>query len=294
MTGELSKRLAVAAVGIPAAVAVIYAGGWVLGVTMGLIAAGAALEFYQLAGRRQIHAFPGAGALLAGGLVLIAAAHRSPDRAAESLWIAIVITVLFLFGAVVWRRGPEGGPLTAVSATVTGALFPGAALGFAVFLRHIPLPAQVPDRWLAWAGASLVAYPLAVTWVNDSAAYFAGRAWGRRKLMPSVSPGKTVVGAVAGLAGGIAAGWIWGQWVWGAWLGVPIGAWSAAGGGLVLACVAQVGDLAESVLKREADVKDSGTFFPGHGGVLDRFDALFFSVPVAYWLVVWLLSGGAG
>jgi phosphatidate cytidylyltransferase len=119
-----------------------------------------------------------------------------------------------------------------------------------------------------------------VTWVGDSAAMSGGRAFGGPKMAPTISPGKTRAGGVAGLLGATMAG---------ALLvplalrpaGVDLGIAAAAAIGLLLGVVGQVGDLAESLLKREAGVKDSSHLIPGHGGVLDRFDSLIFVLPVA-------------
>jgi phosphatidate cytidylyltransferase len=147
--------------------------------------------------------------------------------------------------------------------------------------------------WAARAGAALVAFPLAITWSTDSGAYFGGKRFGRRKLIPSVSPGKTVEGAVSGLVAGVLAGWIMSELVLGAWLGIELPALAGAAGGLVIGSLSQVGDLAESLWKREAGVKDSGTFFPGHGGLLDRMDSLLFTVPAAYWWLVLFLPDPA-
>jgi phosphatidate cytidylyltransferase len=169
-------------------------------------------------------------------------------------------------------------------------LFVGGSLGYLVWLREFPESgrAGLPDLSLAWRGTILVSFPLLITWLNDTFAYFVGRAFGRRKLMPSVSPGKTVEGSAAGLLAGIAVAMLLGNGILGPQLGLaatPV-VWGMGGG--MVAAAAQVGDLAESLLKREAGVKDSGTLLPGHGGVLDRFDALFFAVPVSYWFLRWV------
>jgi len=304
--GDLAKRVAVAAVGIPAAVAIVYAGGWVLGVVLALVAAGAAVELYRLSALQGARPFVVPGAAIAAAFVLLAVIHRTPAAAAPALWALVVVATLALAAAAIWARGVDGLPLEAVAVTLLGATLTGGTLGYALFLRALPVPtllfaeggggvgpAALGPR--PWAGAALVFFPVALTWVNDAAAYFAGRAWGRRKLIPAVSPGKTVVGAVAGLIATVAAGAIWAAFVFGAWLRVPFPVVAGALGGLVIAVMAQVGDLAESLLKREAGVKDSGRLLPGHGGLLDRFDALFFTIPVAYWFirVVLPVLGGA-
>ncbi len=201
-----------------------------------------------------------------------------------------------------WARGVEGKPLFAASVTVFGAAFTGWTLVHALFLRHefaaaldsTPTGAPAFLSSTAWVGAALVIFAVGVTWINDTSAYFAGRAWGRRKLMPRVSPGKTVVGAVAGIVGAVVAGAAYAGFVLGGWYGLPIGPVGGAIGAALIAVVAQVGDLAESVIKREAGVKDSGHLLPGHGGILDRFDALFFTLPAAYWYLAAVLGTVGG
>src|SRR5690606_39298228 len=179
-----------------------------------------------------------------------------------------------------------------------GATFPGWTVDHGMFLRH-DFTAMVEGASYgapgvlateAWAGAALVVFSVGVTWINDTCAYFAGRKWGRRKLIPTVSPGKTVVGAVAGLAGAVAVGGAYAAIVLDGRYGFGLGWAAGAAGGLLVGVVALIGDLAESVIKREAGVKDSGNLFPGHGGVLDRLDALFFAIPVAYWFF-WVSLG---
>jgi phosphatidate cytidylyltransferase len=146
----------------------------------------------------------------------------------------------------------------------------GAGLGGIVYC-------SVTLGFLVLMPRELVFILLVMVWVGEAAAYFCGRAIGRHPLAPKVSPKKTVEGAVAGLIGSVAAGTLTGVWL----LGEP---WtSLVGVSAVTGIVAQFGDLAESVLKRSVGVKDSSSILPGHGGILDRLDSLFFAVPVFYW-----------
>ena len=135
----------------------------------------------------------------------------------------------------------------------------------------------------------MVALPLASTWLGDASAFFAGKAWGTKRLAPAISPNKSWVGAWAGILGASvgAMGWFF---IAETFLqGMAIGSLAeAAAVGAVLGVGAILGDLVESVLKREAGVKDSGAVFPGHGGVLDRLDALIFTLPLAYALLLML------
>lgn len=299
---ELARRVAVAVIGIPVAVAAVHAGGWVLGGLLAVLAAGGALELYRLAGRQGVRPFTSLGAAAALGSVLLAAWRPAAGAAAGPLLGVAVALALVTAGAAVWARGVEGRPLAAVAVTVFGVVYSGWTLAHAVFLRHEFIagagdPRAGAPAFLgsdAWLGTAVVVFVVGLTWINDSCAYFAGRAWGRRKLIPRVSPGKTVVGAVAGVAGAVAFGAAYAWVVLAGWYGLAVGPLAGAAGGVLIAVVAQVGDLAESVLKREAGVKDSGRLIPGHGGILDRLDALFFTLPAAYWYLAVLLGRSGG
>ena len=143
------------------------------------------------------------------------------------------------------------------------------------------------------AGLALAAMPalqvllvLILVWVADTAAYFVGRRWGRRKLAPSISPGKTWEGAAGGVFGALAYAIICGGFV-GRIAWVPLVAGAAA-----LAVLSVVGDLFESAAKRQAGVKDSGTLLPGHGGILDRIDSATATLPLAALLLPWMRANG--
>jgi phosphatidate cytidylyltransferase len=188
--------------------------------------------------------------------------------------MALLATLL----AALFLRGPERRPLSAVAITVLAVLYTGGLLSFAYGLRTHD---YIID---ARAGTALVMYPLVITWTTDIAAYFVGRAFGRRKLMPSVSPAKTVAGAVGGLAAAIIMSWAYVKWVLVAQASLGMAPWIALSVGAAISLAGQLGDLVESMLKREAGVKDSSRIIPGHGGVLDRLDSLFFAIPVTYFL----------
>ena len=273
----------VAAVGIPLAALVILWGVWPLGILLSVTGALAAREYYRLRPDETL-AFGWLGAPLAAALPLIAAFHLDYRFFAPWAFALILGTALLALALALWFRWPDGRPLDAASRTVMGALYTGGALSFWVLLRA--LPEQVSDGATASHGAALLIFPIWVTWMGDTFAYGCGSRWGKRKLIEAVSPNKTVVGAIGGMAGSVLAGGIFARlwlsevpefalsWQVGAALSVPI------------AMVGQVGDLAESAIKREAGLKDSSRFFPGHGGVLDRLDALFFTVPLTYALLL--------
>jgi phosphatidate cytidylyltransferase len=296
MASELTRRVAVAAVGIPLALVVIHLGGWALALLIAAIAAAAATELYRLAAQRGVRPFVGAGALLAATPVLLAGLNPTADFTATWSWAVFIPATLVIVTAAIFRRGVDGGPLAATAVTIFGALFTGGTLAFAVLLREaVVYPISLQGEWIQVServGRALLLLPLALTWASDTAAYFGGRAMGRRKLMPAVSPGKTVEGAIWGVIGTVIAGAVYAQLVLYVWLGLPLGALTGAVIGLIISPVAQLGDLAESLLKREAGVKDSGSLLPGHGGVLDRFDSLFFTIPVTYWLLEIIFQAG--
>jgi len=140
----------------------------------------------------------------------------------------------------------------------------------------------------------VVIFPVVLTWASDTGAYFSGRLIGGRKLIPSVSPGKTVAGAVGALVVTVLVAYAFMRYLLTPKAQLAFTPWGLVLFALTISVVAQIGDLAESLLKREAGVKDSGTLFPGHGGVLDRLDSLFFVLPAAYALYDLLLIPAPG
>jgi phosphatidate cytidylyltransferase len=289
VSGELARRVAVAVVGIPLVLLCLVLGGWVLGGLIALAAALGAREFFALARLRGSEPFEVPGVIGAAGLVLLAVRFETSEALALAGGGVLIGLTLVLLAAAVWLRGPERSPLSSVAHTLTGVVYIGGTLAFVPVLRAMEVPGA------AGVGAPLrpaafVLLPLLVTWVGDSAAYFVGRAFGRRKLAARVSPGKTVEGALAGLVGAAGAGALMGWWIGqgGPAVGMPfvLNVWTVTGIGVVVGAAGQVGDLVESVLKRDAGVKDSGALLPGHGGALDRLDALFFAFPVCWALLV--------
>lgn len=304
---ELAKRWAVAGVGIPVVVALLYLGGWPLAVPVAALAALGAREVFGLAAKGGVAPLGALGAGGAAALVLIAAWRPTfADFAPPALALLGGSTVAALVAALK-VRGPAGRPLEAVSTTLFATIYAGLALAC------VPLIHALPAAWSgrssaalvapgAWDGLLLVALPLGATWLGDALALFAGSAWGRGGLAPSISPKKSWVGVWAGLAGAGLAAVIWYFIAAAVVAALPMAHLAVPGPlvalfvGVVLGVAAILGDLVESLLKRQAGVKDSGVFFPGHGGVLDRLDALAFTLPAAYLalVVVGSLAGGSG
>jgi phosphatidate cytidylyltransferase len=282
---ELTKRILFAVAAIPVVLAAVWFGGAALAGLLSVAAALAAWEYGRLAesaGQR-----PMTGWLVSLAALLPLAAHA----ARLGLWVPplslVALLAPLLLAVSMWTRGTAGRPLEATATTLFGAWYTGGMLAFAYALRYHRFAIG------AVAGTLLLMLPVVLTWVNDSGAFFFGRRFGKRKLMPSVSPGKTVAGAV-----GAVATCLLGTWAYFEFLLVPYASLGLSWAGLVIFAVAisaaaQVGDLAESLLKRQAGVKDSSALIPGHGGVLDRLDSLFFTIPLGYVLLDWLLKVGA-
>ena len=193
------------------------------------------------------------------------------------------VVFLAVAGAALWARGVGGRPLASISVTAFGAVYASGMLTFAYLLRHHRFVIDPA------AGTVLVLYPVILTWLSDTGAYFTGRAFGKTKLMPAVSPGKTRAGAVGALVVTLVASLVYNAMVLRPVAQLALAPWTAAIFGVVISAVGQVGDLVESMLKREAGVKDSSRILPGHGGILDRLDSLYFALPVAYLILTRLL-----
>lgn len=252
-------RLLTALVLLAAALALVWYAGtpWLLGV-FALIALRAAWEWAQLC--PELSRTWRAGVLLVLG-ALLAAAYAVPPLSGTVLLLALVGWALALVPVVRYPALPSvlQQPLVQAAVIVLALAAAWSAL------MHL---AQV-DR-------ALLLLCLALVWVADSAAYLVGRRYGRRRLCPRVSPGKTLAGLYGGLAGAALLGWLAGlAWHLGAMQVLALGVLTG-----MCAALSVIGDLTESVFKRRAGVKDSAQLLPGHGGVLDRIDALIAAAPL--------------
>lgn len=281
MTAELTRRIAFGVVAAPIALAAVLAGGAALAALLAVASAIAAWEFYRIAQASGHAPLGNLGCAMAGLLPL--AVHAGYLGLMPPRVTYLAVALLILFATSIWTRGVGGRPLGAVATTATGVLYTGGMLSFAFAIRYhdyaaggielagVPLP----------AGGVLLGLPVILTWATDIGAYAVGRTVGGRKLIPSVSPGKTVSGAIGGLAASVLLTWAYVTYALrpAAQLAMtPTGIFTF---GILISVAAQVGDIFESLLKREAGVKDSSKLLPGHGGVLDRLDSLFFVLPVA-------------
>lgn len=282
---ELTKRVLFAVAAIPVVAAAVWYGGAALAVLLAVASALAAWEYGRLAESA------GARPLKGWGIVLSALAPLATHAVHLGLWVPplgmVALLAPLLLTVALFTRGVAGKPIEAVATTLFGAWYTGGMLAFAYALRYHRFAIG------ALGGALLLMLPLVLTWLNDSGAFFFGKRFGRRKLMPSVSPGKTIAGAVGAVATCVVT-----TWAYFTFLLVPYArlGLSLAGMlvfGIAISAAAQVGDLVESMLKRQAGVKDSSALIPGHGGVLDRVDSLLFTIPLAYVLLDALLKVGA-
>jgi phosphatidate cytidylyltransferase len=291
-------RILVALIGIPCIAAVCLLGGfWIWGMIV-LFATVGILELYHLLEKKGAKPLAIEG-IIAGTLITLAFEfNRLLEIAPFSQFTQIVrsslpsgfhliVVILILF--ILWVFIRElfrnvGSAVVNLTATVFGVLYVPLFFGTFIGINELFCGEIQAPRFLGydpitierWGGMTLLSI-FAVIWICDSSAYFGGRAMGRHKLFERISPKKTWEGAIWGLVGAIAAS-VGAKYLMLHYLTLG----ESIGIGLIVGIIGQVGDLAESLLKRDAGVKDSSTIIPGHGGVLDRFDSLLFVSPVVY------------
>ena len=285
---ELKLRILFAVVAAPLALLIVLVGGAPLAALLAVVSALGAWEFFRIARASGHRPLDDVGIALAG---LVPLAVHAQYLGLVGLRPAIVaLVVLAILGATIWLRGVEGGPLRAAAATLFGIAYTAGALSFGYAIRYhdyafAPAALHVFGRLVhVSSGGLLLLLPVFLTWASDIGAYAVGRTMGKRKLIPAVSPGKTVEGAIGGLLASMLVAWIYTRGVLhpAAQLDFRIPPFGVLLFGALVSVAAQVGDLAESLLKREAGIKDSSHLIPGHGGILDRFDSLLFVLPVSF------------
>ena len=266
---NLVQRIAVAVVAIPVVVGIIWLGGWALAATLAVLGVLGAREIYDFGRRQGIEPLERTGWLAAAGIPLLAYWAKAAAFLLGAIWLMVTMAIAMA------RRGPSGRPLASVSITMFGCVYASGLLAFLIAIRHGSGAATRPLAYVL-----LTLFPLVITWVCDTAAMAMGTALGGSKLAPILSPKKTHAGAVGGTLAGVITALALGKFV------LNRQGWSFSPGqlllfGLTVSIVGQIGDVAESLFKREAGLKDSSTLIPGHGGVLDRLDSLYFVIPTA-------------
>ena len=264
-------RALTALVGIPILVFVIWRGGPWLFALVALVAVLGIREVYRLLPPGTGPLPIALGALWCVALVLGGQASTDPS---SFLRISAVIWLAGAFVALLWLMALHPGRRHMVAGIylLGGPLYIGFLLAHSLALREAGDTEALGRNWLLLA--------LAVAFATDTGAFFVGRILGAHSMAPSISPNKTWEGSVAGLAFAIAASLVLGQF-----LELEISRWQQAVIGAAVGVLGQFGDLAESKLKRIANLKDAGSIIPGHGGVLDRLDSVVVSVPTVYYLV---------
>lgn len=200
---------------------------------------------------------------------------NTPLSVTDVLCASAILVPLASLLRVARGAGPMEGELGSIGVTLAGVLFVGWLMGYCIGLMG-----DGAER-----GRDLTVFLFFVVWLADAAAFAVGTRWGRHKLLPRVSPAKTVEGALSALATAVAAAFL-GR----AWFFRSLSVSDALALGLLLGCSGLLGDLSESMIKRTAAVKDSGRLFPGHGGMLDRADSLLFAGPVLFYYHKYVLG----
>ncbi|MBN2497948.1 MAG: phosphatidate cytidylyltransferase [Deltaproteobacteria bacterium] len=270
---NLLARVLTAAAAAPLVVYLTWLGGVGFQILV-LVATGAALFEYlsMVEGRDSPVAF--AATWAAGvALALVSTSSWFGDHA----WYLIVAGTMGLLLVHLLFPGQKPASFQRAATAIAGVFYAGALPACLLHLRLL-------DEGWKWVLLSMM-----VTWGSDTAAYFSGRSLGRHKLHPTISPGKTWEGAAGGLAGAVAAALIASFTFFG-----RLDPWHAVAVAILAGILAQLGDLVESLLKRTFGVKDSGKLLPGHGGMLDRIDALIFATPAILLYAVFVLNWGRG
>lgn len=227
-------------------------------------------EYFALSRQAGFKPFPAVGYVVGAGICLAQAADlRRPGTLGFAV---LILAVLFTLSLALGGTSDLKQYLGGVASTILGILYLGFTLSWLVPLRF-----SEPTKGRNWMLLLFL-----VIWAGDICAFVTGRLFGRRLLFPSVSPKKTIEGALGGLAGSLLVAWGFARWFWQT---ADLNTVMLLAG--LIAVAGQVGDLVESAMKRGADLKDSGAILPGHGGLLDRIDSLIFGAP-ALWLALTL------
>ena len=262
----LGQRVLSAAILIPLAALFAYLGGWPFFVAIAAIILMATYEFYQLTIVGGYRPAVPLGILLAMGLLLSA---RFPQLQITEPLLTAVLVISLIWHLVAYEKRLADRPAGDWALTVAGGLYLG-------WMGHLFLRLRDMPNGLGWI--LLACVPI---WVGDTGAYLVGIKWGQHKCCPRLSPKKSWEGTIAGWLTGLSSTVV----IW-QFFGLPLAPGLVLGA--LLSVITPLGDLAESMFKRQVGAKDSGHLIPGHGGALDRIDSLLFSVPIVFYYVSYL------
>jgi phosphatidate cytidylyltransferase len=281
---SLAQRVLSAVLLLPLLVVVIWWNVWSVAATVLVATVVALFELY--AAFRQGGYQPRVAVGLACALAIILALAL---QATFSLDLILPVLTLSIIASLIAELAYESQPgsLPSWGLSLAGAFYVAWLLGHFILLRSLgtPLHDTIFKQLGMQPGVAWIYYVCAVTWLQDTGAYFVGRQFGRHKLAPMLSPKKTWEGAAGGMIAAVltGAGCV-------LLLGLPITLLQGALLGVVGGIVGPLGDLSESLIKRQVGLKDAGNLIPGHGGLLDRVDSLLFSAPILYYLIVLFTS----
>jgi phosphatidate cytidylyltransferase len=277
-------RTITALVGIAIAVVLVFwPGGLPFAIAIGLISVGGVMEFYRGVRRIGVRPVEWAGIL---ATILFVTSMRTYERVTIGSVFPATLTLLLILSFLVELIRKKRAPLVNVGVTVFGAIYVGWLISHLVVLRELHGDVTVYG-YTNTVGAWLVMYTFVCTWACDTGAYFIGRYYGRTRIAAKLSPNKTLEGAVGGLVCAVLIAAIAG-------LVIKLPPQHALALGVIFGVASQLGDFSESAIKRELTVKDFGTVVPGHGGILDRFDSLLFTGPLAYYYILRFLAHWPG
>jgi len=270
----LGLRIASGVLFVPLLMLLARAGGFAFFGFVALQTLAGLTEFYRMMLAKGHRPAVWLGGIAAIGILIMAYRPHTPHAA----FLATAALLLLLAQAL--RHPERKGIVESMAVTVFGVLYVGWLSAHFLLLRELPWRAGLEYG----DGARIVLYAFLVTWSCDTGAYAIGRWLGRTRPWASISPRKTVEGSLGGFAFAILGAWIGAHWFMFSRAGVP---WlrdvDAVAMGVLVGVCGQVGDLVESLLKRDSDSGDSSDFIPGHGGILDRFDSLYFGAPIVYY-----------
>jgi phosphatidate cytidylyltransferase len=266
--GSLVKRIAAATIFLPCFFIIAHRGGIYYLILIDLIIVVGLFEFYKMTETKGLRPYKWIG-ILSGGALPWYLFFR------QGMYANVLLTLTFMAVMIAELvRKDKGHAIYHISVTIFGVLYVSWLGSHLMLLRELPVIAHLDYR----VGFNFVLLLFALTWCYDTGAYTFGRLFGRRKLFPSISPGKTVEGMLGGtflsIAGVLAV-----QTLFETRLTVLEAVLLATAGSII----GQIGDLVESMIKRDVRIKDSSAAIPGHGGALDRFDSLLFTAPLVYY-----------